>query len=346
MNLKKFIKQNPKVANFIRFFGTRPPQPFFLLVHLTLKCNCQCTTCYQKQDPFYSSKGGIIKPEDFEKILKDMKKSFLIKPRIHFFGGEPLINPHFSTFLRLAQEYKVKTSITTNGILLDTYLDDILHRDLNQINISIDDIGVRHDLLRGFPGCFEKAMINLKKLRQQEINQRTKRKIINLNCVINEDNYDHLLELYSYVIDNKLDIDVLAFQHMYFDPQNKPAIDLEILKSQLKKIKNLQTNHPKLSILFIPEIKFNDLTLYYNSDTDKNYFKNTCNIPWLGLNILPNLAVTPGGGVLGCNYVIGKLNQNSLKEIWNNGTMRQFRKSIIQNGLPSVCFRCCHQQYY
>lgn len=346
MNIKKFIKQNPKVANVIQFWGTRPPQPFFLLVHLTLKCNCQCNTCYQKQDPFYFLKGGMIKPEDFEKILKDIKKSFLIKPKIHFFGGEPLVNPHFSMLLRLAQEYKIKTSITTNGILLDTYLDDILHSDLNQINISIDDLGVQHDFIRGYPGCFEKAIANIKKLRLKEINQRTKRKVININCVISENNYAHLTNLYSYLIENKLDIDVLAFQHMYFDPENKPVIDLAILKSQIEKIKRFRTTHSDFSVLFIPEIKFNDLLFYYNPVKDNTYFKNRCNIPWLGLNILPNLEVTPGGGVLGCNNVVGNLKNDTLRKIWNNDRMKQFRQNLLYHGLPTDCFRCCHRQYY
>lgn len=75
-------------------------------------------------------------------------------------------------------------------------------------------------------------------------------------------------------------------------------------------------------------------------------FQNNCNIPWLGLNILPNLEVTPGGGVLGCNQVVGNLKKESLKEIWNNSSMKKFRKDIIRDGLPALCFRCCHRQYY
>jgi len=340
MNIKKFIYQKSKIFNLGQIFGGYAWQPFFLLIHLTLNCNCRCQYCYQKDNPFYQKRNGFIKPADLEKILTEIRSSFLIKPNLHFFGGEPLINPYFGHLLDLADKYRMETSLATNGVLLDRYSAQILKSNLNQMNVSIDGLDSIHDQIRGVKGSFEKVIDNIKKLRKKE---GPKRKIINVNCLILPDNHQRLVDLAVYFKDNRVDIDVLAFQHLYFNrPKNRPAIDLTVLKSQIDKLNKLRA---KFNILVIPKIRFEDLTSYYLLEK-KAKFKNNCNIPWLGLNILPNLEATPGGGVLGCNQVVGDLKKQTLKEIWNGPLMRQFRKNIIKKGLPRICFHCCHRQYY
>jgi MoaA/NifB/PqqE/SkfB family radical SAM enzyme len=116
-----------------------------------------------------------------EKILAEIKSSFFIKPKIHFFGGEPLANPYFSQLLDLADKYRMETSLATNGVLLDRYLDRILKSNLNQMNISIDGLDSTHDRIRGIKGSFKKVMDDIRKLRGKE-GQR--KKIINVNCLI------------------------------------------------------------------------------------------------------------------------------------------------------------------
>jgi len=330
INLKKFIYNKSKMLNLFQIFGGYALQPFFLLIHLTLACNLRCDNCYQLNDEFYSSlKNFNIKPDDFEKILKETKV-FLIKPRIHFFGGEPLLNPYFVELLNLADKYGFKSSITTNGILLNKYIKNILNSDLDQINVSINDVKEKYD----------KIITAIRSLKQKS-NKGRHKKIVNINCVVSENNQNHLVDIAKYFVDNNIDIDVLAFQHPYFSLSG-PNIDLDVLVSQLRKIVTLKAN---FEILTIPHIKFKDLPAFYFSQKT-NIFKNNCIIPWLGLNILPDLKVTPAGGVLGCNLIVGDLKHDSLKTIWNNSAMRNFRKNIIKHNLPAACFRCCHRQYY
>lgn len=340
INFKKFIYNKSKILNLFQTFGGYALQPFFLLIHLTLACNRHCVNCYQLNDEFYSSlKHFNIKPDDFEGILKEAKL-FLIKPRIHFFGGEPLLNPYFVELLNLADQYGFKSSLTTNGILLEKYIKNILNSDLDQINVSINDIKERYDSEGNLPGVFDKIITAIGSLKQKN-NKGPSKKIVNINCVISESNQNHLVDIAKYFIDNNIDIDVLAFQHPYFSLSGQ-NIDLDVLVSQMKKIAELEAN---FEILTIPNIKFKDLPAFYFSQKT-NIFKNNCIIPWLGLNILPDLKVTPAGGVLGCNLIVGDLKHDSLKTIWNNSAMRNFRKNIIKHNLPVACFRCCHRQYY
>lgn len=337
MNLKRIIYQNSKTFNLFQLLGDFSFQPFFLLFHLTLDCNCSCRNCYQRADKFYQSKNEIIAPSEFEKIIKDAKKSFFIKPIIHFFGGEPLLNPHFKEILKIAEKNNFKCSLTTNGTLLSKYSDDIIQsKKLNQINISLDDIGNKHDSLRGFPGAFEKAISAIGEIRSKEKKiSSNKRKIININCVINSKNYDRLLTMVSYYSKNNINIDMLAFQHQY---SKKPVdFDIEILKDQIRKLKKIKT---QFEVAIIPNIAIQLLDRIYACSPEKNSGK--CPIPWIGLNVLPNLEATPGGGVLGCNHVVGNLKNQTMREIWNGKKMKEFRNHIRAKGVFPSCAKCCH----
>ena len=126
MNLKKFIADQPLIFNLLKLGGTKSPQPLFLLVHLTLACNLCCPDCYQSLDNFYKPfKKQFIKLEDFKNLLVQARQ-FWFQPRIHFFGGEPLLHPNFAILLKLTDQTGFQSSITTNGILLKKYLSQII----------------------------------------------------------------------------------------------------------------------------------------------------------------------------------------------------------------------------
>ena len=281
---------------------------------------------------------------DFEQLKKILEetKGFFIKPRIHLFGGEPLLHPEFERILDLIDEFDLKSSLTTNGVLLEKFADKILSSDLDQINISLDDLGDKHDCLRVYSGCFDKALGGIRDLRDKN-NPGWQNKTININCLIGENNHPRLEEIVWYFIDNNINIDLLAFQHSYFSPGGRqPQIDLSLLASQMEKIKKIKA---PFKVVFIPEIKTRDLKMFYFLEK-KESFKNNCLMPWLGLSILPDFEVTPGGGVLGCNLLLGNLKKFSIREIWRGRNLGYFRKKIKQKIMPVSCARCCHRQYY
>jgi hypothetical protein len=48
------------------------PGPLFLLIHLTLDCNCRYVACYQRHDNFYlTRRGKFLDFEQFKKILEE-----------------------------------------------------------------------------------------------------------------------------------------------------------------------------------------------------------------------------------------------------------------------------------
>lgn len=62
-----------------------------------------------------------------------------------------------------------------------------------------------------------------------------------------------------------------------------------------------------------------------------------CILPWVWLDMEPNGEVCPC--FENCN-VLGNINNESLEEIWNGNKMKEFRLSLLKDGLPDSCFSC------
>lgn len=66
--------------------------------------------------------------------------------------------------------------------------------------------------------------------------------------------------------------------------------------------------------------------------------RGSCLAPWFG-----QLVICNDGRVMLCcsaNYVLGNLNHESLREIWNNKRMQRIRKAFQKGYLPRVCGYC------
>lgn len=335
LNLKRIIAKKPKILNLFHLGRGWAPFPLFYLVHLTLACNANCEFCYQKTKQWLGFSKDFLTRSDFEETLKQAKSFIFKRPLIHFFGGEPLLHPQFADFLDLVTKYRFPCALTTNGILLGKHADKISAAgNLCQINISLYGLGKVHDQIVGRNGIFDDIISNIKRL--QEVTPR--RKIININCVINKENYDKLTIFAEFLSRyfRKKEIKSVVFQYPMREEICR-GINAAILKSESEKIKKIKFS---FAIYFISEKWLND---YWNSTP--SYFNGNCNLPWLGLGILPNLDVLPGGSVLTCARPIGNLKDKSLKEIWNGQKLKDFRRTILKRGLPFSCLGCCHAQF-
>ena len=83
-------------------------------------------------------------------VIKNIYESFLSKKidQISISGGEPLLHPEISKVFAYAHDYKIKTQIVTNGVLLQKHIESINNNPYLTVQISIDGIGKSHDLLR------------------------------------------------------------------------------------------------------------------------------------------------------------------------------------------------------
>lgn len=118
-----------------------------LTIILTEACNFRCVYCYQKRDK------KIFSKNDVDRLFKNLEVLFkdgLEELKIHYFGGEPLLNLEVLREIdkgikSLCEKYNIKFSsfITTNGSLLTVEIINELQ--FTTIQLTFDgDINTHH----------------------------------------------------------------------------------------------------------------------------------------------------------------------------------------------------------
>ncbi len=124
-NLKIIKDQFGRVHNYLR-------------ISLTEKCNLRCFYCMPEEGNVLSEKDTIIKHFEVVELAKQFVALGVNKIRLT--GGEPLIKKNFDHIIRDLSKLPVQLGITTNGILLDKYLDLFLECGVKNINVSLDTL--------------------------------------------------------------------------------------------------------------------------------------------------------------------------------------------------------------
>ena len=112
----------------------------YLRVSITDRCNLRCTYCRPKEGISLKGHDDILRYEDILRVVAQAVKMGLIKVRLT--GGEPLVRRGFVEFAAALQKIQglQDTSLTTNGILLDRFADEIFQAGITRINISLDSL--------------------------------------------------------------------------------------------------------------------------------------------------------------------------------------------------------------
>ena len=170
----------------------------YLRISLTEACNLRCIYCMPEEEVCFKKDNGLTDEE--LKYLIDIFGDIGLK-KIRFTGGEPLLRKSIVELVSKAKENKIeKIALTTNGVLLHKYLDELINAGLNEINISLDSLNeeVFKKITRG--GNLTYVLDSIKKA----VNKGIKVKV---NAVIVKGiNDNEFLDLCKLSIDNKLDI--------------------------------------------------------------------------------------------------------------------------------------------
>jgi MoaA/NifB/PqqE/SkfB family radical SAM enzyme len=162
-----------KLASYklFKIFGYPKVFPMNLTLGLSYKCNSKCKTCniWKKKN-----EENELKLEEFKEIFKKIGKNKLYL--LILTGGEPFLHKDISEIATFAENYcEPKTIvIPTNGILGDKIIEktkEILEHCKKShitINVSVDELGEKHDEIRGIPGNFKKAIHVFEELKKLE----------------------------------------------------------------------------------------------------------------------------------------------------------------------------------
>ena len=110
----------------------------YLRISLTEKCNLRCTYCMPSEGVQLSPRQHLMNADEVYEIAKVFVANGVNKIRLT--GGEPLVRKDFKEILKRLSTLNTTLSITTNGILVDRFIEDFKTYGLNNINVSLDTL--------------------------------------------------------------------------------------------------------------------------------------------------------------------------------------------------------------
>lgn len=131
----------------------------YLRISLTERCNLRCFYCMPEDGIELMEKPSIMKLEEIIEISKTFVR--LGVDTIRLTGGEPLIRKNFEYLVRDLAALGVNLKLTTNGILLDKYLDLFEEIGLKKINISLDSLDKAQAAFITKRDYFDRIMSNI-----------------------------------------------------------------------------------------------------------------------------------------------------------------------------------------
>ncbi|MBP9070590.1 MAG: GTP 3',8-cyclase MoaA [Bacteroidia bacterium] len=110
----------------------------YLRLSLTERCNLRCFYCMPAEGVPLSPKDHIMSTEEIETIAGTFVKMGVNK--IRFTGGEPLLRKDFANVAERLSKFNCELAVTTNGILVDQYLQTFKDTGIKKINVSLDTL--------------------------------------------------------------------------------------------------------------------------------------------------------------------------------------------------------------
>jgi MoaA/NifB/PqqE/SkfB family radical SAM enzyme len=302
--------------------------PFSIVISVSYRCNSKCKTCDVWR-----------KPND-DMTLAEWDKTFAHIGRgplyFTFTGGEPFMRKDTADMALSAYQHCRPAVITipTNGILTKQIIEQVDRLCAGApkanigINLSLDEVGQRHDQIRMVPGNWDKAMktwAELKALQKQHRNL-----VLTNHTVISNFNIDRFFEIYagleplepdSYITEiaeERVELDTIDWDITPIAEKYGPIADFLSQKAQQRAVKGLA----KITQAFRAE--------YYQLAKRILYEQRQvipCYAGWASCQIAPN------GDIWSCCIRaegVGNLRQHNynLRPIWQGQAMAALRRSI------------------
>ncbi|WP_157219119.1 radical SAM/SPASM domain-containing protein [Flavisphingomonas formosensis] len=104
-------------------------------LHMTNKCNLECSYCYRGSSPRIAIKHG---GQDFIDFFERAAPILSARPTITFSGGEPMIHPDFFEVARYCHRAGMRCELLTNGLFVDADNAAEIGRLFSYVKISLD----------------------------------------------------------------------------------------------------------------------------------------------------------------------------------------------------------------
>jgi GTP 3',8-cyclase len=112
----------------------------YLRISVTDKCNLRCTYCMPKEGLQFIPEEKLLTKEEIVRVVSAMAELGVTKVRIT--GGELLVRADIVDIIKGVKSIPgiKEVCITTNGILLGRYVEELVEAGLDRVNISLDTL--------------------------------------------------------------------------------------------------------------------------------------------------------------------------------------------------------------
>ncbi len=308
-------------------------------IDITTRCNLRCSYCYHFNSP------GDVKDDlpTAEWLTFFEELGNLAVMEVSLAGGEPFLRKDLVDLLQGIAENKMRFSIISNGTLItDTLAEEVAStRRCNTVQVSIDGASpIVHDSCRG-SGSFHRAIAGIRCLQDHDIP-------VSVRVTIHHKNVRDLENIAALLLDT-LDISSVstnAADYFGLCQQNAADVNLTIEDRMIamNTLLNLSNQYPgRISANAGPLAEarmFQEIEAALARNQPRiegRGFLTGCNCTW------QTIAVRADGVIIPCTLLphleIGKINQASLSDIWQNHPVLQRMRT--RSSIPLSSFSYC-----
>ena len=110
----------------------------YLRISLTERCNLRCFYCMPEEGVKLRDKSEFMSAEETIEIAKVFVALGVKKIRLT--GGEPLVKNNAELIIRELGKLPVELAITTNGVIVDRFIDTFKEAGIQSVNVSLDSL--------------------------------------------------------------------------------------------------------------------------------------------------------------------------------------------------------------
>lgn len=170
----------------------------YLRISVTDRCNLRCRYCMPEDGVKLMSHNDILSFEEIVEVVKTARENGITRVRLT--GGEPLVRHGIAKLVNMIGRLEgiEEVAMTTNGILLEKYANELAAAGLKRVNISLDTVDpVKYkEITRG--GDIEKVFRGIKAAVEAGLNP------VKLNCVVNSPDDVDAVQIAAFARDNNL----------------------------------------------------------------------------------------------------------------------------------------------
>jgi len=299
--------------DFLEEYLGGKPQLTSLHVEIISKCNERCIHCYIPHE----NKTCSIDLDLFYDVVSQCYEMKLL--HLTLSGGEPMLHKNFCDFLRKCEELNFSVNVLSNLTLLN---EDIIKtmkaNPLLSVQVSLYSMNPEiHDEITQLKGSFEKTIKGILELVEHNIPMQ-------ISCPIMKQNKNCYGEVVKWAQMNKIPV---GDDYVIIAKYNHTTSNLNCRLS-FPEVKNIILDKAESNPDYLERMK-------REAEKQKSYTAEdfVCSVCHSSICLDVNGNVYPCAGWQ--DYVVGNVNESSLKEIWENSTkvqyLRSLRKKTLQN---------------